>query len=117
MWTIMVIVYLRTVLKPGSLDMVWYTTMDLSMRMALGQKVGKTEAKEVEQMNEDHAPGVCYACKKDTQVRWKNLYTIGSEGTNLCMSCEMVLVTLLRKMANDATRERVRLIKQRKGGD
>ena len=65
-------------------------------------------------MNEDHTPGVCYACKKKTQVRWKNLYTIGSEGTWLCMPCEMILVNLLRSMAREATITRVKGIKQSK---
>ncbi len=62
-------------------------------------------------MKEDHEPGRCYACNKDTQVRWKNLYTIGSEGTWLCMKCELIVVNLLRKMAADATRAKVKLIK------
>ena len=66
-------------------------------------------------MNEDHEPGICYACKKNKPVRWKNLYTTGSEGTNLCIKCEMVLVNLLRSMAREATIERVKLIKQKKG--
>jgi hypothetical protein len=53
-------------------------------------------------MKEDHEPGRCYACRKDTQVRWKNLFTIGSEGTWLCMPCEMIVVNLLRKLARKA---------------
>ena len=59
-------------------------------------------------MNEDHEPGRCYACNKDTDVRWKNLYTVGSEGTWLCMPCEMIVVNLLRKLARDATLARKR---------
>lgn len=62
-------------------------------------------------MNDDHYPGVCYACKKTTQVRWKNLYTIGSEGTDLCMKCEMVVVNLLRTMAREETIKRVKVRK------
>jgi len=54
-------------------------------------------------MDEDHTPGRCYACNKDTDVRWKNLYTIGSEGTWLCMICEMIVVNLLRKLSREAT--------------
>lgn len=65
-------------------------------------------------MKEDHEPGRCYACGKDTQVRWKNLYTIGSEGTWLCMKCELIVVNLLRKMAADATRARVKHFKEKK---
>jgi len=38
-------------------------------------------------MKEDHEDGKCYACQEETKVRWKNLYTIGSEGTWLCMEC------------------------------
>ena len=53
-------------------------------------------------MNEDHAPGVCYACKENKPVRWKNLYTIGSEGTNLCIQCELKVVNLLRSLAREA---------------
>jgi hypothetical protein len=67
-------------------------------------------------VNDNHKPGICYACKKNKPVGWKNLYTIGSEGTDLCMKCEMVIVNLLRTMAREATIERVKLIKQKKGG-
>lgn len=66
-------------------------------------------------MNEKHKPGICYACRKEKPVRWKNLFTIGSEGTNLCMKCEMVLVNLLRDMAREATlAERQKYIERRK---
>ena len=50
-------------------------------------------------MNEDHEPGRCYACGEDKPVRWKNLYTIGSEGTNLCIECEIAVVNFVRQMA------------------
>ena len=59
-------------------------------------------------MKEDHEPGRCYACGQDTEVRWKNLYTIGSEGTWLCMACEIKVVKLLRTMAQNATKAKVR---------
>lgn len=62
-------------------------------------------------MNEDHEPGRCYACGKDTEVRWKNLYTIGSEGTWLCMPCEMKVVNFLRKLAQYTTKTKIRMIK------
>lgn len=65
-------------------------------------------------MKDDHYPGICYACKKTTQVRWKNLYTIGSEGTDLCMKCEMVIVNLLRTLAREATVKHIQSIKQLK---
>ena len=53
-------------------------------------------------MDENHEPGRCYACGRDKPVRWKNLYTIGSEGTDLCMECELKVVNMLRRMARDA---------------
>ena len=65
-------------------------------------------------MNEDHEPGRCYACNQDKPVRWKNLYTIGSEGTSLCLECELVIVNLLRTMARDALKSRIKEIKRKK---
>lgn len=65
-------------------------------------------------MNEDHVDGRCYACGKDAPVRWKNLYTIGSEGTWLCMPCELVIVNKLRDMARESTLEKIKKIKEKK---
>jgi hypothetical protein len=65
-------------------------------------------------VNEDHTPGICYACHKKKPVRWKNLYTIGSEGTDLCIKCELIVVNLLRDMSREATIERVKVIKEMK---
>jgi len=65
-------------------------------------------------MDEEHTPGKCYACQKEKPVRWKNLYTIGSEGTDLCIKCELIIVNLLRDMSREATMARVRTIKQQK---
>lgn len=63
-------------------------------------------------MNEDHTDGRCYACGEDKPVRWKNLYTIGSEGTWLCMECEMKVVHLLRDLACASTRAKIERIKK-----
>jgi hypothetical protein len=57
-------------------------------------------------MNEDHELGRCGACHEDTEVRWKNLYTIGSEGTWLCMPCEMVVVQLINSMSHCAIKKK-----------
>jgi hypothetical protein len=65
-------------------------------------------------MNEDHEPGRCGACHEDTQVRWKNLYTIGSEGTWLCMPCEMRVVNLIREMSMQAMRDKKAKIMRKK---
>jgi len=53
-------------------------------------------------MNEEHTPGRCYACRKEAPVRWKNLYTIGSEGTDLCLPCELKVVRMLCDMSSKA---------------
>ncbi len=53
-------------------------------------------------MKEDHYDGRCYACRQETKVRWKNLYTIGSEGTDLCLPCELEIVNFLRSKARDS---------------
>jgi hypothetical protein len=56
--------------------------------------------------SDDHIPGRCYMCDKDTMVRHKNLYTIGSEGTWLCINCEMKVVNFIRNLALKASMEK-----------
>ena len=51
---------------------------------------------------DDYHGGTCYGCRKDTNVRHKNLYPDGSEGCELCIDCEMTLVELLRNMSRKA---------------
>ncbi len=38
--------------------------------------------------NDTHRPGTCHICRRDTQVRWKNIYHMGSEGLWTCGPCE-----------------------------
>lgn len=59
----------------------------------------------------EYAEGKCYACKEIKQVRWKNLYTIGSEGTDLCIECELKVVNFVRNLARTANKA---IIKERK---
>lgn len=40
--------------------------------------------------------GTCTVCQEVTDVRYIDLYTVGSEGTNLCHACEMVVVGLVQ---------------------
>ena len=67
-------------------------------------------------MKEDHESGRCYACNKDDQVRWKNLYTIGSEGTWLCMSCEIMVVNFVRELSMASMKRRIKHLKDRRNG-
>lgn len=62
-------------------------------------------------MNEEHTNGHCYACGEDKPVRWKNLYTIGSEGTWLCMQCEIMVVNFVRGLSRKALRKKIEQIK------
>ena len=58
--------------------------------------------------------GCCTCCRKDGDVRWKNLWVIGSEGIWTCHKCEMTIVRFIRDMMRDATRARkAEFLKQR----
>ena len=67
-----------------------------------------------ERYRDDHEPGRCNACQEETEVRCKNLYTTGSEGTWLCMPCEMIVVQLLGSLSRCATKRMIAKIKKRK---
>lgn len=59
----------------------------------------------------EYTEGKCYACKEIKPVRWKNLYTIGSEGTDLCIECEMKVVDFVCNLSREANKV---IIKERK---
>ena len=59
--------------------------------------------------------GRCHSCHKQTEVRQIDLYTIGSEGTTLCHSCEMEVVNFVRDMTlHNGTARRDLFVLQRK---
>lgn len=62
----------------------------------------------------DYEPGQCLICKQHTDVRWKNLYVIGSEGVNICHKCEMEIVHFVENRMMSHHRERVKEIKNAK---
>jgi len=68
-------------------------------------------------MKEDHEPGRCHCCHEDTQIRWKNIYHMGSEGLWVCMPCELMIVNFVRRLSLDATRKKIELYKQPHGED
>lgn len=45
----------------------------------------------------DHYDGKCLICGEETKVRHKNIWLIGSEGTDMCMPCERDLLRYLRE--------------------
>jgi hypothetical protein len=65
-------------------------------------------------MKDEHEDGKCYACRQETKVRWKNLYTIGSEGTWLCLPCELKIVHFLIDQSRNAMIKERDLIKKKK---
>ena len=50
----------------------------------------------------EYEPGCCTTCRKETEVRWKNLYVIGSEGVWLCIKCEMKVVHFVRDLMRES---------------
>ncbi len=42
----------------------------------------------------------CNICNDDKEVRHFSLYVFGSEGINLCLSCQILVCELLRKISN-----------------
>jgi len=59
--------------------------------------------------------GRCSMCLIETEVRNIDLYTNGSEGTDLCHNCEMVVVNFINSFSSrimDARRDVYRRIKK-----
>lgn len=48
------------------------------------------------------SPGECFMCKTVQEVRYFDLYVIGSEGCHLCLPCEIQVVEMVRQAANQA---------------
>ena len=48
----------------------------------------------------EHLDGTCDMCHTDRQVKNINIYTKGSEGTNLCYDCEMLVIKYIRDFSN-----------------
>lgn len=52
------------------------------------------------------SPGECFMCKTNQEVRYFDLFVIGSEGCHLCLPCEVKVVEMVRQAANQATVKR-----------
>jgi hypothetical protein len=64
-----------------------------------------------------YTQGRCLICGEDKKVRHKNLYLIGSEGTMMCVECELDLLKYLRKKQIKFTKKRIKLFKKKKEKD
>lgn len=47
----------------------------------------------------DYTKGQCTICRAETDVRWKNIYLIGSEGISICIDCEKKLLGFLENLS------------------
>ena len=65
-------------------------------------------------MKDDHEPGTCDICRKETDVRYKNIYWIGSEGLTVCMPCELKIVRFVQDLRRNKMREEVRIRQEAK---
>lgn len=50
----------------------------------------------------------CDICGEVGETRYIDLFTIGSEGTRLCHSCEMLVVDFIRKEQRNILDEKIR---------
>lgn len=57
--------------------------------------------------HDNHEPGQCDICRKITDVRWKNIYWIGSEGLTVCMKCELKIVRFVQDLRNEQIKKEV----------
>ena len=48
----------------------------------------------------------CLLCKEIQETRYIDLYIIGSEGLNVCHTCEMEIVSAIKAIANQKGHER-----------
>ena len=61
--------------------------------------------------------GICKICGEESkEIVWLQLYTIGSEGTDVCLNCRMALTRVANDMRSLANRSRLRGMKTMKAG-
>lgn len=48
----------------------------------------------------------CLICKEIQETRYIDLYIVGSEGLDICHGCEMEVVSAIKAIANQKSRER-----------
>jgi hypothetical protein len=72
----------------------------------------------------EYYQGRCDICGKDTEVRHKNIWLIGSEGTDMCWDCEKAMIDFLNnrkraftvikleKLRQKARRKKIGIVKK-----
>jgi hypothetical protein len=61
----------------------------------------------------EYFKGQCNICKKDTDVRHKNIWLIGSEGTDMCWSCEKDMINFLEQRKRYFLHEKLKKLKEK----
>jgi len=61
----------------------------------------------------DHYDGKCLICGEITKVRHKNIWLIGSEGTDMCMPCERDLLKFLRARQRFFIQKKIEKLKKK----
>jgi len=56
----------------------------------------------------------CMICDSDKQVRSVDLYVIGSEGLDICHTCEMILIGFIRSLMQVSSVAKKNMIMRRK---
>lgn len=63
-------------------------------------------------MKEDHENGICHVCRKETMVRWKNIYHMGSEGLVVCQPCENKIVKFVQDLRSEECHKKLKAHKK-----
>jgi hypothetical protein len=59
--------------------------------------------------------GICMICRDITEIRHISLYVVGSEGLDVCHSCEMNIVHFVRDLIYDKAKKKMAAILVQKG--
>ena len=62
----------------------------------------------------EYFEGQCSICGYKGVVRHKNIWLIGSEGTDMCWSCEKAMLDFLNERKAEFIKKRIIRIKERK---
>lgn len=63
----------------------------------------------------EYFEGKCLICGHEGEVRHKNIWLIGSEGTDMCWPCEKHMLEYLRERQRHFLRKKVAEIKKNRG--
>ncbi len=65
-------------------------------------------------MNDKYELGKCHCCLKLRDVRWKNIYHMGSEGLWICDKCEKKVLEFIRGLVQTSYKKKLEECKKKK---